>query len=153
MKQLIIDGIPMYGLHTVIPGVAFRTEAGEVQTNPRRDRIKNVDEIPWPAWEYFDVEAYSSNRLVSGIYYGKTVPILATRGCPYQCTYCSSPGMWTTRWYARTPQQVADEIATLEAGGQDLLDVDPLLGVFRDVGLESRGEAENDQPEKGRQRP
>ncbi|MCA8978180.1 MAG: cobalamin-dependent protein, partial [Planctomycetes bacterium] len=90
--------------HSVIPGIAFRGDDGVVQKNPRRDRIKNVDEIPWPAWEYFDVEAYSSNRLVSGIYYGKTVPILATRGCPYQCTYCSSPNMWTTRWFARTPK-------------------------------------------------
>jgi len=96
--------------HTVIPGVAFRAEDGAIQQNPRRDRIKDVDEIPWPAWEYFDIEAYSSNRLVSGIYYGKTVPILATRGCPYQCTYCSSPNMWTTRWYARTPKEVLDEI-------------------------------------------
>lgn len=96
--------------HTVIPGIVFRTAEGTVQKNPRRDRIKNVDELPWPAWEYFDVEAYSSNRLVSGIYYGKTVPILATRGCPYQCTYCSSPNMWTTRWYARAPKDVLDEI-------------------------------------------
>jgi anaerobic magnesium-protoporphyrin IX monomethyl ester cyclase len=96
--------------HTVIPGIAFRTEAGAIQKNPRRDRIKNVDELPWPAWELFDIEAYSSNRLVSGIYYGKTVPILATRGCPYQCTYCSSPNMWTTRWFARSPKDVIDEI-------------------------------------------
>ena len=96
--------------HEVIPGIMFRRADGTLQKNDRRDRIKNVDEIPWPAWEYFDVEAYSSNRLVSGIYYGKTVPILATRGCPYQCTYCSSPNMWTTRWYARTPKDVLDEI-------------------------------------------
>jgi radical SAM superfamily enzyme YgiQ (UPF0313 family) len=97
------------GDYALIPGIVFRA-AGTVRKNPRRDRIKNVDEIPWPAWELFDVEAYSSNRLVSGIYYGKTVPILATRGCPYQCTYCSSPNMWTTRWYARTPTDVLDEI-------------------------------------------
>ena len=96
--------------HTVIPGIVHRTADGNFVKNPRRDRIKNVDEIPWPAWEYFDVEAYSSNRLVSGIYYGMTVPILATRGCPYQCTYCSSPNMWTTRWYAREPKDVLDEI-------------------------------------------
>lgn len=95
---------------TVIPGVAWRQDDGSVQKNPRRDRIRAVDEIPWPAWDLFDVEAYSSNRLVTGIYYGKTVPILATRGCPYQCTYCSSPNMWTTRWYARSPKDVADEI-------------------------------------------
>ena len=96
--------------HTVIAGVAYRDENGAYQVNDRRDRIKAVDEIPWPAWELFDIEAYSTNRLVSGIYYGKTVPILATRGCPYQCTFCSSPNMWTTRWFAREPKDVLDEI-------------------------------------------
>ena len=96
--------------YSIIPGIAFRAVDGKSKMNPRRDRIKSVDELPWPAWEYFDIEAYSSNRLVSGIYYGKTVPILATRGCPYQCTYCSSPNMWTTRWYAREPKDVIDEI-------------------------------------------
>jgi len=94
----------------VIPGICYRDADGALRRNDRRDRIKNIDEIPWPAWDLFDVEAYSANRLVTGIYYGKTVPILATRGCPYQCTYCSSPNMWTTRWYARSPQDVADEI-------------------------------------------
>ena len=94
---------------SVIPGVWYR-ENGELKKNERRDRIRAVDDIPRPAWELFDIEAYSENRLVSGIYYGKTVPILATRGCPYQCTYCSSPNMWTTRWYARSAKDVAQEI-------------------------------------------
>ena len=38
------------------------------------------------------------------------MPILATRGCPYQCTYCASPNMWTTKWYARDPADVVDEM-------------------------------------------
>jgi len=95
---------------TVIPGIVHRAADGRIVANERRDRIRNVDQIPWPAWDLFDVEAYDANKLVTGIHYGLTVPILATRGCPYQCTYCSSPGMWTTRWYARTPEDVADEI-------------------------------------------
>ena len=95
---------------STIPGIVFRKPDGAVVKNPRRDRIRDVDQLPWPAWEFFDIEAYSSNRLVSGIYYGMTVPILATRGCPYQCTYCSSPNMWTTRWFARSPKDVIDEI-------------------------------------------
>ncbi|MCA8941622.1 MAG: B12-binding domain-containing radical SAM protein, partial [Planctomycetes bacterium] len=95
---------------TVIPGIAYREGDGTIHQNPRRDRIRNVDEIPWPAWDLFDVRAYDENRLVTGIHYGRTVPILATRGCPYQCTYCSSPNMWTTRWYARPPIDVIDEI-------------------------------------------
>lgn len=95
---------------STIPGIVFRREDGAIVQNPRRDRIRNIDEIPWPAWHLFDVGAYDEHKFVTGIHYGRTVPILATRGCPFQCTYCSSPGMWTTRWYARSPKSVADEI-------------------------------------------
>ena len=34
--------------------------------------------------------------------------ILATRGCPYQCTFCSSPSMWTTRYVMRDPKDLVD---------------------------------------------
>ena len=95
---------------SMIPGVVYRNADGEIVQNPRRDRIRDLDQIPWPAWQLFDVEAYDEHKFVTGIHYGRTVPILATRGCPYQCTYCSSPGMWTTTWYAREAKDVADEI-------------------------------------------
>jgi radical SAM superfamily enzyme YgiQ (UPF0313 family) len=38
------------------------------------------------------------------------MPIMASRGCPYRCTFCSSPSMWTTRWRARDPRDVLDEM-------------------------------------------
>ncbi len=38
------------------------------------------------------------------------MPMLATRGCPYECTFCSNPEMWTTRWIARNPTKVLDEM-------------------------------------------
>ena len=38
------------------------------------------------------------------------IPILATRGCPYKCTFCTSPNMWTTAYIARDPKKVVDEI-------------------------------------------
>jgi radical SAM superfamily enzyme YgiQ (UPF0313 family) len=92
-----------------VAGICWR-RGDEIVTNPRASRNRAVDEIPWPAWDLFDLFAYDENRFVTGIRYGMTVPILATRGCPYQCTFCSSPQMWTTRWFARDPVDVADEI-------------------------------------------
>ena len=38
------------------------------------------------------------------------MPLVATRGCPYQCTFCSSPFMWTTRYVMRSIPIVVDEI-------------------------------------------
>jgi len=39
------------------------------------------------------------------------MPILTTRGCPYRCTFCSSPDMWTTRYVQHSPKRVVDEMA------------------------------------------
>lgn len=93
-----------------IDGLAFRSE-GEVVVNPRRERTLAVDDIPWPAWHHIDLDTYHERRWMGGMYTStKSVPILATRGCPYQCTYCSSPNMWTPRWIPRDPKKVVDEI-------------------------------------------
>ncbi len=92
-----------------LAGLAWRQD-GEIRVNPRHARHRDVDEIAWPAWHLFDVKAYDDQELVNGIHKGMTIPILATRGCPYQCTYCSSPSMWTQRWLPRNPLDVADEI-------------------------------------------
>jgi radical SAM superfamily enzyme YgiQ (UPF0313 family) len=92
-----------------IAGLCWR-RGSEVVENPRASRTRAVDDLAWPAWDLFDLDVYDDNNFVGGVKYGRTVPVLATRGCPYQCTYCSSPQMWTTRWYARDPIDVADEI-------------------------------------------
>jgi len=66
---------------------------------------------PTPDWESFSVATYHRHRFVGGMYSSRlTVPILATRGCPYQCTYCSAPNMWLPRWIPRDPVKVVDEI-------------------------------------------
>ena len=92
-----------------IPGLVFLEEGQVVRTGPQV-RKRAVDEIPWPAWDLVDIEVYNKHNLVNGVNAGKTLPILATRGCPYSCTYCASPNMWTTRYFTRDPENVADEI-------------------------------------------
>lgn len=91
-------------------GIAYRGPDGAPVVEERRARMRDIDAIPWPAWDLFGVLTYDANRWVTGIRKGVTVPMLATRGCPYRCTYCSSPNMWTTKWMARDPKDVADEI-------------------------------------------
>jgi radical SAM superfamily enzyme YgiQ (UPF0313 family) len=93
-----------------IDGIAFRLD-GAIVVNRRRLRKAALGEIRRPAWHLIDLEAYHEHRFVGGVYSATlTVPMLATRGCPYQCTYCSSPNMWTTKWIPRDPSDVADEM-------------------------------------------
>jgi radical SAM superfamily enzyme YgiQ (UPF0313 family) len=92
-----------------VDGIIHLEGEAMVRTKPRR-RLRNVDELPRPAWDLVPIEAYLANGLNHGVSSGRTMPLLATRGCPYSCTFCSNPGMWTTRWYARSPLEVADEM-------------------------------------------
>lgn len=74
------------------------------------ERIRTVNDIPWPAWELFPIEGYLAMADRHGVNRGRSMPILATRGCPFQCTFCSSPQMWTTRYSTREPKAVVDEM-------------------------------------------
>lgn len=91
-------------------GIAFRN-GPTIQVNPRRARIAQANTIARPAWHLVDVAAYHRLGIVgSGYYTGQpTVPILASRGCPYACTYCSAASMWDF-WKERDPVEVVDEI-------------------------------------------
>ena len=92
-----------------IPGIAFR-ENGLYKENPGRARINSVDDIPLPAWDLIPMHNYLDNSLGYGVNRGRSMPLMATRGCPYQCTFCSSPTMWTTKWIARDVDKVLNEI-------------------------------------------
>jgi len=76
-----------------IKGVAFR-KGGKVVVNSPRERIKNLDELPLPAWHLFPrAEEY---------------PILTSRGCPFQCIFCTRAHGNVVR--KRSPENVVKEL-------------------------------------------
>ena len=94
----------------LVEGIAFRRADKTTVTQSRRGRITAIDDIPLPAWHLFDIESYITHNQPHGAVRGRFIPMLATRGCPFQCTFCTSPQMWTTRWSARNPRLVVDEM-------------------------------------------
>jgi anaerobic magnesium-protoporphyrin IX monomethyl ester cyclase len=92
-----------------VQGIAFR-EGGRVVSTGLSPRRRDVDAIPLPAWDAFPIQAYIARHQTNGINLGRSMPMLGTRGCPFQCTFCSNPGMWTQRWIARDPRRLADEM-------------------------------------------
>jgi anaerobic magnesium-protoporphyrin IX monomethyl ester cyclase len=99
---------------SLVEGIAYRSNE-EIIINSRRKRIRNVGEIPRPDWDLFPIDSYRDNELSYGVIKGElSLPIMATRGCPYSCTFCSSPQMWGTRYYMRSPEDVADEMENLK---------------------------------------
>lgn len=92
-----------------LEGVAARRN-GEPLKSVLGKRIVSIDDIPWPAWHLFPLENYLAHQLSSGVNRGRSIPMLTSRGCPYSCKFCSSPDMWTTKYVARQPADVVEEI-------------------------------------------
>jgi radical SAM superfamily enzyme YgiQ (UPF0313 family) len=93
-----------------VSSLYFRGENNEIIANPKRPRIRDLDDLPLPAWDLFPLENYLSEGHGWGVNRGRSMPIVASRGCPYQCTFCSNPNMWTTRWVVRKVDNVIEEI-------------------------------------------
>jgi radical SAM superfamily enzyme YgiQ (UPF0313 family) len=93
-----------------IPGLALRgARGGVVRTAPRR-RIRAVDAIPVPSWEEVPLERYLDAGLGMASSGRRAMPMVASRGCPYQCAFCSNRQMWGSTWVARNPRLVVDEM-------------------------------------------
>src|SRR5262245_51133673 len=94
-----------------VPGLALRGPDGTAVATAPRKRIRAVDDLPWPAWHLVPtLRVYLDNHFGYEEQNRRAMPMMATRGCPYRCTFCSSPSMWGTSWLARDPQDVIDEI-------------------------------------------
>ncbi len=68
-----------------IPNLWMRRD-GEAIRNPLRPLIADLDEIPFADRELFDFEHILTAN-------DGWVDLMAGRGCPYSCTYCSNPGL------------------------------------------------------------
>ena len=72
-------------------------------------RIRKIDEIGWPFWPDGYLEKFWEAGKSYGVATEKDMPFMVSRGCPYQCTFCSSPDMWTTRYSLRNVNDVVEE--------------------------------------------
>jgi anaerobic magnesium-protoporphyrin IX monomethyl ester cyclase len=93
-----------------VAGLVLRAGDGAIVQTAGRARIRAVDALPWPAWDALPLETYLDRGFGMDEYNVRSMPMLASRGCPYRCTFCSSPRMWGTIWLARDPADVVREI-------------------------------------------
>ncbi|MFN7149359.1 MAG: B12-binding domain-containing radical SAM protein [Microthrixaceae bacterium] len=102
-------GAPLDGLDGVLlrEGVDGRPVDSGL---PVRLGKAQLDESARPAWDLVPLQNYWAHYPFLGVNRGRSMPILGTRGCPYKCSFCSSPQMWTTRYVMRDPEDVVDEI-------------------------------------------
>jgi radical SAM superfamily enzyme YgiQ (UPF0313 family) len=95
-----------------INGIVFKDRGRMVRTPPR-DRIKDLDSLPFPAWDLFPMDIYLNNSTQSRASFGlRSINVSTVRGCPYDCVFCSRP--FGRKVYARSAQSIISEIAELK---------------------------------------
>ncbi|MAG08668.1 hypothetical protein CMO89_04290 [Candidatus Woesearchaeota archaeon] len=88
-----------------VKGLIYKRDR-EIIRNLPRERIADLDELPFPDLGMIDIGDYDS-------YYAKTLPLtsmVCSRGCPYQCSFCDQYATHGRVLRLRSPENVVDEI-------------------------------------------
>lgn len=88
-----------------INGLAYKISKKKAIINPPRELIQDLDVLPFPDYSTIDPKNY-----VMGNFEDFSVPILTSRGCPYNCAFCSSTQFWHRKYRARSAENVLKEI-------------------------------------------
>lgn len=92
-----------------IKGLVWKKN-GKFVMNEARELIKNLDEIPMPAFHLFPMEKYHSSAQLRG---NKTFHLMTSRGCPYRCVYCASHQTFGKSHRFHSAKRVVEEIRYL----------------------------------------
>ncbi|KYK36940.1 MAG: hypothetical protein AYK19_07845 [Theionarchaea archaeon DG-70-1] len=99
----LAKGVPLQD----IKGIVYRNN-GNVVSTPKRERIHNLDELPFPAYEKVDLSQYVQ------------AGVITARGCPYRCTFCEVAPLWGYHTEQRSVSNVMAEVNVLyEYGVKD----------------------------------
>lgn len=105
LLQALQGRMPLDGIR----GLFYR-ENGRIVSNPDRELIKDLDAIPFPEYDIIDRDGYLFDAIRVG---NKTATIMASRGCPYSCTFCAAKAVWQKSFRRRSPRNVVDEMLWL----------------------------------------
>lgn len=104
----ILEGVIGNASLAEVPGLLYRDAAGEVVDSGNAPQIKDLDTLPLPyrppefACRYGE-DVNPAQRLPA-------VSVMASRGCPFRCTFCASHDVWDKKVRMRSPENVVAEI-------------------------------------------
>lgn len=112
-----------------VPGLVT-VGAKSLQMGPSRPAISDLDELPFVDRSLIDLKAYG-RRIGESMVHG-VISILATRGCPYSCSYCHRIMSKKLHW--RSPENIFEEVRYYhDLGFRRFAFVDDIFNLRRDV--------------------
>lgn len=111
----LVSAIKNNGNISAIKGLSYK-QNGFVIKNPERELIENLDDLPIPNRDYVDMSKYFKTLEDIKGGFSKNIAVasmMSSRGCPYNCIFCSTKNMWKRRWRAHSAERVVQEIEEL----------------------------------------
>ena len=129
-----------------ILGISYRDASGNTVKTPKRPWIEQIalDDMPYPAWDLFPVDQFRPDIRLQGKLKRneeaevEALPILASRGCPYNCSFCSPINTIGRRYTQRSPKSVVDEMEYFHKkwGVETFYNMDLIFPLTEKMGLE-----------------
>lgn len=94
-----------------VKGIAYRDVNGKIYLNERRPVIKDIDSIPFPAWELFPMDHYTLLRMPNIASDERCMVMYSGRGCIFKCNFCYR---MDTGFRARSSESVIEEMRILK---------------------------------------
>ena len=98
------------GDFSTVKGMAYIDENNCYVENPRRPLIKDVDSIPYPAWDLFTMEHHVLYQYPNASRSDRCMQMLSGRGCPFHCNFCYR---MDSGFRPRSTQSIIDEMKEL----------------------------------------
>jgi radical SAM superfamily enzyme YgiQ (UPF0313 family) len=91
-------------------GLSYKKN-GKLVHNPDRPLIKNLDDLPFPAYHLIDVSKYKTSPDLD--FGSRAMVVYGSRGCPYNCIFCANRVLTNRCYRARSVKNVMEEIDLL----------------------------------------
>ena len=98
-----------------VSGIAFQKDGAIIKTN-KRPVLKDLDSLPFPAWDLIDIMPYKKTWLKHSGFF--SINMTTTRGCPFKCNWCAKP-IYGNRYNVRSPKNVIEELKLLSRFSYD----------------------------------
>lgn len=115
-----------------IKGLFYRSN-GSILSTGNSSSIANLDDLPFPAWDLYDLSIYA--KKLSRLYVKKTpaAKIEFSRGCVYKCSFCASHKTLTRKYRKKSPERCAEELAYAKSlGFNEMLTSDDIFTTDND---------------------
>jgi len=110
LKELIAN-LESGDSNTLLGGIVHKNDTGEIIVNAKRTVLRQLDDLPLPAWDLINIEPYKKIWHSGGREF--TLNLATTRGCPYKCNWCAKP-IYGNRYNSHSPEYIVEHIKLLQ---------------------------------------